>query len=156
MIKKLKQDYKNMIDQFCDFRLKIIIIDDFLKKQGKIYTREESLNALREIRKYLEVKVKEEKQMQNNLNLLKRQIKDACSHSVIVKFGSRRNCPCCNDQFDDLPNNALYEIEDNNFFDFDAIIDLYEKLFQDNDIADETLLEEIQYSYDVKVRRLKK
>ena len=145
-----------MIDQFCDFRLKIIIIDDFLKKQGKIYTREESLNALREIRKYLEVKVKEEKQMQNNLNLLKRQIKDACSHSVIVKFGSRRNCPCCNDQFDDLPNNALYEIEDNNFFDFDAIIDLYEKLFQDNDIADETLLEEIQYSYDVKVRRLKK
>ena len=156
MIKKLKQDYKNMIDQFCDFRLKIIIIDDFLKKQGKIYTREESLNALREIRKYLEVKVKEEKQMQNNLNLLKRQIKDVCSHSVIVKFGSRRNCPCCNDQFDDLPNNALYEIETNNFFDFDAIIDLYEKLFQDNDIADETLLEEIQYSYDVKVRRLKK
>ena len=156
MIKKLKQDYKNMIDQFCDFRLKIIIIDDFLKKQGKIYTREESLNALREIKKYLEVKVKEEKQMQNNLNLLKRQIKDVCSHSVIVKFGSRRNCPCCNDQFDDLPNNALYEIETNNFFDFDAIIDLYEKLFQDNDIADETLLEEIQYSYDVKVRRLKK
>ena len=127
-----------------------------LKKHEKICTKEESINALREIRKYLEVKVKEEKQMQNNLNLLKRQIKDVCSHSVIVKFGSRRNCPCCNDQFDDLPNNALYEIETNNFFDFDAIIDLYEKLFQDNDIADETLLEEIQYSYDVKVRRLKK
>ena len=154
MIKKLKQDYKNMIDQFCDFRLKIIIIDDFLKKQGKIYTREESLNALREIRKYLEVKVKEEKQMQNNLNLLKKEIKDVCSHSVIVKFGSRRNCPCCNDQFDDLPNNALYEFEANNFLDFDAIIDFFEKFFQDNDMVDEVLLEEIEYSYDVKVRRL--
>ena len=145
-----------MIDQFCDFRLKIIIIDDFLKKQGKIYTREESLNALREIRKYLEVKVKEEKQMQNNLNLLKKEIKDVCSHSVIVKFGSRRNCPCCNDQFDDLPNNALYEFEANNFLDFDAIIDFFEKFFQDNDMVDEVLLEEIEYSYDVKVRRLKK
>ena len=156
MIKKLKQDYKNMIDQFCDFRLKIIIIDDFLKKQGKIYTREESLNALREIRKYLEVKVKEEKQMQNNLNLLKKEIKDVCSHSVIVKFGSRRNCPCCNDQFDDLPNNALYEFEANNFLDFDAIIDFFEKFFQNNDMVDEVLLEEIEYSYDVKVRRLKK
>ena len=154
MIKKLKQDYKNMIDQFCDFRLKIIIIDDFLKKQGKIYTREESLNALREIRKYLEVKVKEEKQMQNNLNLLKKEIKDVCSHSVIVKFGSRRNCPCCNDQFDDLPNNALYEFEANNFLDFDVIIDFFEKFFQDNDMVDEVLLEEIEYSYDVKVRRL--
>lgn len=156
MIKKLKQDYNDITDQFYNLHFEILVIDDFLKKHEKICTKEESINALREIRKYLEVKVKEEKQMQNNLNLLKRQIKDACSHSVIVKFGSRRNCPCCNDQFDDLPNNALYEIETNNFFDFDAIIDLYEKLFQDNDIADETLLEEIQYSYDVKVRRLKK
>lgn len=94
--------------------------------------------------------------MQNNLNLLKRQIKDVCSHSVIVKFGSRRNCPCCNDQFDDLPNNALYEFEANNFLAFDAIIDFFEKFFQNNDMVDEVLLEEIEYSYDVKVRRLKK
>lgn len=155
MIKKINQDYRNITKQLSNLHSKILIMNNFLKKYEKICTKKESIDALRKIRKYLEIKVLEEKQMQNNLNLLKRQIKDVCSHSVIVKFGSRRNCPCCNDQFDDLPNNALYEIETNNFFDFDAIIDFFEKFFQNNDMVDEVLLEEIEYSYDVKVRRLK-
>lgn len=156
MISKLKQDYKKLNCDFSDIRLQIAQLNTFLKRQGKIYSRKESIDALNEIRKFLNVKGDQEIQMQNELEILRRQIDELCSHRVIIKYGSDLVCPICSEQFYVIPDSTIYEVEADNNKDFNTIIKLFEEYLNENSLIDENILEEIQYSYDVKVRRLKK
>lgn len=156
MINKLKQDYKDLTGKFSDLRLQIAQINTFLKSQSEIYSRKESIDALNEIRKFLNVKGDQEIQMQNELELLRRQIDELCSHSVVIKDGSGWVCPICSEQFYVIPDSTIYVVETDNNRDFNAIMKLVEEYLNGNSLIDENILEEIQYSYDVKVRRLKK
>lgn len=155
MINKLKQDYEDLTCKFSDLRLQIAQLNTFLKRQDKIYSRKESIDALNKIRKFLEIKGDEEVQIQNELELLRRQIDELCSHRVIIKYGSNLVCPVCSEQFYVIADSTIYEVETDNSKDFNTIIKLFEENSNESSLVDENILEEIQYSYDVKVRRLK-
>lgn len=156
MINNLKKDYEDLNYKFCDLHFQITQLNTFLKIQSKIYSRKESIDALNEIKKFLNVKVKQEIQIENDLETLRRQIEDVCSHSVIIKYGSGWVCPICSKHFYAIPDCTIYEVGVNDNKDFNTIIKLFEENLNENSITNENILEEIQYSYDVKVRRLKK
>lgn len=156
MINKLKQDYKDLTFKFNNIHLQIAQLNVFLKEQIKIYNRKESIDALNKIRKFLDEKKNQEIQIQNNLELLKRQIEDICSHSVIIKYRNNLVCPICSQQFYIFPDSTVYEVETDSSKDFNTIINLFEENSTESCLLDKNILEEIQYSYDLKIRRLKK
>lgn len=156
MINKLKKDYENLTRKFCDLRSQIAELNTFLEKQSKIYSRKESIDALNKIREFLEIKGDEEVQMHKDLNVLRIKIDDACGHSVVIKKWSDWVCPVCGKYFYVIPDCTIYGVETDDSKTFNAIMKLVEEYLNENRLIDENILEEIQYSYDVKVRRLKK
>lgn len=156
MINKLKQDYKNLTCKFRSLRLQIAQLNTFLKRQNEIYSRKESIDALNEIKKFLNKKGDQEIQIQNDLELLRRQIEDLCSHSIIIKYGSYWVCPICSEQFYVIPDCTIYEVETDDDKTINIIMKFVEEYLNENSLIDENIIEEIQYLNNIKVRRLKK
>lgn len=156
MINKLKQDYKDLTCKFRSLRLQIAQLNTFLKRQNEIYSRKESIDALNEIKKFLNKKGNQEIQIQNDLELLRRQIEDLCSHSIIIKYGSYWVCPICSEQFYVIPDCTIYEVETDDDKTINIIMKFVEEYLNENSLIDENIIEEIQYLNNIKVRRLKK
>ena len=156
MINKLKQDYKDLTCKFRSLRLQIAQLNTFLKRQSEIYSRKESIVTLKEIKKFLNEKGDQEIQIQNNLELLRRQIEDLFSHSIIIKYGSFWECPICSEQFYVIPDCTIYEVETKDDKTINIIMKFVEEYLNENSLIDENIIEEIQYLNDIKVRGLKK
>lgn len=156
MINKLKQDYKDLTCKFRSLRLQIAQLNTFFKRQNEIYSGKESIDALNEIKKFLNKKGDQEIQIQNDLELLRRQIEDLCSHSIIIKYGSYWVCPICSEQFYFIPDCTIYEVETDDDKTINIIMKFVEEYLNENSLIDENIIEEIQYLNNIKVKRLKK
>lgn len=149
----------------------ITAVEDFLKKSGQYYQKEESLEALKNIKEVLIAKQSEYDTLRKRQHIVKRSLVESCNHEII--FGDDLNtfCCLCKTLIINIPETTKLKIylsgswedpliksddEFNGKYTRSIISELAEK-YIDNEDLDEILeaFEELQYHVDIKTRRLK-
>lgn len=148
----------------------IRVTDDFLKRKTEYYTYPESIEALKSIRNILTTKEEECKKLESRIHIVKKSLVESCNHEII--FGDELNtfCAICQTLIIYTPETSKLEItipgqwenpiikSDNEFNDkyLRNIISEIGKNFasHENLTIVEEAFEELQYSSNIKIRRL--
>lgn len=149
-IKSLKEKKKDIMKILMNIR-KILIYKKSFKYQ-------ESIDALNKIEEYRSCKCKEYKDIEEQIKEIAQKLSKNCNHSIIIGETLENECPFCKTTYEyDVPNTSKYFIEKLNY---DEEIDNIDKIVLDSkneEVATERLLNyfnELQYSKDVKIKRL--
>lgn len=85
-------------------------IEEVLKKQS-FYHKPESLSALTKIKSYLEEKKNRLAFIEQEQKRIRKELRDTCSHEIILKTNLNTNCAICNRLFLELPTSEHILIE---------------------------------------------
>ena len=163
MLKKLLRLKKEKEELLYIVESNFHVLDIFLDKNEKLYTKEESIKALKKIRDYLnDLKIKY-KSLYDELEKLNKKIEEECKHEVVLKDGNTICMICGKDLYNDELKNTIYIIEsDMCHYPYDFINTEFSLLKEkiDEGIENDNLLncihdeiKKIQYKNDNKVRR---
>ena len=150
-IEKLKMKIKQL-------KKEITLIDKFLIDKSKYYKNKESILAIKEIKKIFDNKIEQEEKLLEELSQLESQIERSCNHEIIISDKYNNFCAICKALIIDIPDTTILSIEVSNN-DYTILINnIINKGLEENKLVDYAIdqLEELQYSSDIKIKRLRK
>lgn len=170
MEKELFKERKELEIKLNELNQFIRIVDNFLQKDTKYYTYPESLEALKNIKSILKSKSEEEKFLHKRLHIVKRSLVESCHHELIFKDELNTFCAICQTLIITTPETTKLEIiipgqwedpriESNNEFNGKnlrrIIYETGEEFanHENLEISEDTF-EELQFSSNIKIRRL--
>ena len=148
-------------------KLRYLIRDlqEFLRKNEKNFKRKESIDALKRIKEYLELKKKEYTISEKIHKETHKELISACKHEIAIKYYNMPyyKCLTCNHDLswiNEVPKTPLISIDPSNDYEVIYTIEelLKEVMHSDKDLIEtiSTVLEEIQYEKNIKVYRRSK
>lgn len=159
MDKELYIKREEQLKKLWEVRSLVLVLEEFLIKNQENFKRKESIEALKKIRSYFELKQKEYLEIDKKEKEIYNKLYSTCKHEVIVK-GNCGNpyyqCLICKRSSIE-PKNSLISIDVTNDRQVGYIIDKIVKdvVHSDKDLM-ETIsdaVEEMQYDRDIKVYR---
>lgn len=151
-------------------------VREFLRDSGKYYKKKESIEALEQIKGIIEKRNKEYKVLKEKAKKMRKRFQEACPHEVTIEDDLNCFCIFCRKLMFQERKNAILNIKlpiNLGFVGSEALIRSNDqhngKRIQDRiyEIVDEGLeqedtisyiedsLEDLQYTTDIKVRRIK-
>lgn len=159
-----KKNYKELKELNKLYNI-IKTIENFLKENEKKFTFPESLDALKKIRDYLELKQKEYEEHKNKQRGIYKELYNTCKHEISIKYSQYPSYQCliCEQTVgvnrEIIPEVSLLSIDITNDYKVARIIEekFNEVLNCDLDLVEEmtNLIEDLQYDRDIKVYRRK-
>lgn len=155
MDKNLKEKEEQIRKKIENQNYKIETISTFLSKYESYYSNEESIQALKRIKLFLSNQKQLLDNLNNELKQIDEQLKRNCKHEIII---NGEYCAFCKTKFhhNDIPKTSLFIIKSTNIMDLIKI----DQIIKNNTIESNYLtyledqLDELQYSTDIKVKRL--
>lgn len=144
----------------------VYTLEKFLEESNNKFKKEESIEALKKVKKYLELKKQELKETENIQKNIYHELYTTCNHEVAIKYSNIPSyrcliCECAlTRESIDIPKQSLISIDTTNDYKVAYIIEeLFQKIiYSDKDLI-ETItefLEEIQYERNIKIYRRSK
>ena len=138
-------------------------LEKFIKESNNKFQQEESIEALKKIKKYLELKQQELKETENVQKNIYKELYTTCNHEVAIKYSNIPNyrcliCDCAlTRESIDVPKQSLISIDTTNDYKVAYMIEeLFQKIIYSDEDLIETItkfLEEIQYERNIKIYR---
>lgn len=159
MGKELYIKREEQLKKLREVRSLVLVLEEFLRNNQENFKRKESIEALKRIREYYELKQKEYLEIDKKEKEIYEELYSTCKHEVIVK-GNGGNpyyqCLICKRNSVE-PKNSLISIDVTNDRQVAYIMDkiLKDVVHSDKDLM-ETIsdaVEEMQYDRDIKVYR---
>lgn len=154
-LKRKKEELENNIKQL---KREIRLIENFVINNSKYYKNKESINAIKEIKKIFDNKIKQEEKLLDELYQLQLQLENSCNHEIVINCGYNNFCATCKSLIINIPDTTVLLVQIPNEDYFKPINDIINKGLEENNLVDYAVdqLEELQYSNDIKVKRLRK
>jgi len=159
MNKDLRNEKKKLKMELINLSNFISLSDDFLNKKGKYFINQESIEALKEMQKFLDIKRTEYKKTRDRFKNVKRKIQESCNHEIVVSDEFNKHCAICGKLI--IDEKMLLEIKlSDNYYNGklvkDIIYEIVEEGIEKEDLLSyvEEEIDELQYSVNIKVRRL--
>lgn len=162
MNKELYKKNINLLEEFENLRYTVNSLTKFLEDNEKNFKREKSIEALKKIREYLELKQKDYQECSVNQKNTFKELRDTCSHEVAVKRYciSQYKCLICGYPFSlsgRVPDESLISIDVSKDIEVQYMIDeIYKEIVNsDQDLIDiiSEKIEDWQYERNIKVHR---
>ena len=159
MDKELYIKREEQLKKLWEVRSLVSVLEEFLIKNQENFKRKESIEALKRIKLYFELKQKELLEIDKKEKEISNELYSTCKHEIAIK-GWEGNpyyqCLICGHNSIE-PINSLISIDVTNDFQVGYIIDkiLKDVVHSDKDLM-ETIsdaVEEMQYDRDIKVYR---
>lgn len=152
----LKNEKEILIQKIKQLNQEICLIENFVIKNSDYYKSEKSLLAIKQIKTIWNNKIIQERELLEELDKLKLQIESSCNHEIIISDKYNTFCALCKSLIIDIPSTSKLLIETPNDRYFKLVNDIINQ--GENKIVDYTIeqLEELQYSNDIKIKRLRK
>ena len=152
----LKNEKEILIQKIKQLNQEICLIENFVIKNSDYYKSEKSLLAIKQIKTIWNNKIIQERELLEELDKLKLQIESSCNHEIIISDKYNTFCALCKSLIIDIPITSKLLIETPNDRYFKLVNDIIDQ--GENKIVDYTIeqLEELQYSNDIKIKRLRK
>ena len=153
-INELKNKKKEIMETFKKIRRILMYKSSF--------NYPESIEALKRIDEYDDKKREEYKSIDLQIKEISEELSKNCTHPIILEKSLDNECPFCKTVYEyssDIPETSRYLIENINFDKQRDSIDQIVLNSENEEIASEILMNyfnELQYSDNVKIRRLTK
>lgn len=157
-----KKNYKELRELNKLYNI-INTIENFLKENEKKFRFPSSLNALKKIRDYLELKQKEYEECNIRQKEIYKELYNTCKHEISIKYSHypSYHCLICEQTVgvnkEIIPEVSLLSIDTTNDYEVACIIEekFNEVVNCDLDLVEEmtNLIEDLQYDRDIKVYR---
>lgn len=156
MDNNLNKEKEILIQKIKQLKQEIRLIENYVIKNCDYYKSEKSLLAIKQIKIIWNNKIAQEKELLEALDKLKLQIESSCNHEIIISDKYNTFCALCKGLIIDIPSTSKLLIETSNDRCFKLVNDIIDQ--GEDKIVDYTIeqLEELQYSSDIKIKRLRK
>ena len=163
MNKELYIKRENKLNELNKLRVIVRALQDFLENNENNFKKEESVEVLKRIREYYEVKQKEYDTNEEEEKKIYKELYSTCNHEVSVKWSNRPayRCLICECAFDEdgIPINEIALISVDTTKDYEVAY-IIEDIFKDIVHSDKDLVEtindaveDLQYERNIKVYR---
>lgn len=163
MNKELYKENKKQLKELGDLRFIVNSLKKFLDEHELKFKNQESIEALKKIKLYLEVKQKEYENSQHKQEQLYKSLCNTCKHEIAIKYNSIPShiCLVCQCSFDKngIPIHDIATICIDATKDYEAaciIGAIFEEVLNNDKDLIETIndaVEELQYDRNIKVYR---
>lgn len=144
-------------------KVRIDYLEYFLKKYETSFKKEESIEALKRIKEYLEIIKKEYYDNKINQKQLYKEFYTTCNHEVAIKYYNTYHCLICDCNLggnnDKIPHQPIISINTEDYEVLSIMKETFEQVVHSDKDLIETItkiIEEIQYEKDIKVYRRSK
>lgn len=159
MDKELYIKREEQLKKLWEVRSLVSVLEEFLIKNQENFKRKESIEALKKIRSYFELKQKEYLEIDKKEKEIYNKLYSTCKHEIAIKGWEGNpyyHCLICGHNYNE-PKKPLISIDVTNDRQVGYIIDkiLKDVVHSDKDLM-ETIsdaVEEMQYDRDIKVYR---
>lgn len=176
MNKELRNEIKGLESEVREMRISITKAKDFLREKGKYYKKEESIKVLSQMESLINEQEEQYQTVQKKARKMRKKFQEICPHEITIEDDLNCYCVFCHELILHETPSTILKIKlpiGLGFIGREALIhsddEHDEKRIEDRiyEIVEggleqedpltyiEESLEELQYSSDVKVRRLK-
>lgn len=165
MNKELYKKNINLLEEYQTLRYTVNSLKKFLEEHEKNFERKKSIESLKKIRAYLELKQKDYQECSDNQKNTFKELRNTCSHEVAVKGYciSQYKCLICGYPFSlsgRVPDESLISIDVSKDIEVQKMLDeIYKEVISSDQDLIEIISEKIedwQYERNIKVYRRSK